>query len=278
VLAGLLLCLLTGSASPAPPALGDTVRMQLPVREGWRALPLRQDSTFALLWQRGDSAAVVPLVLDTLRMPPLALVRGEDTTSVQLPAIPLRSTMSDSTLAVSFPAPVDPRIPPGLPGDYLEPHRFWTSMGAAPSAWLPYALAAAAVTAAAGFWLLRRRRQRRHRPPAETTPESLAERAEALLESPPFASGNWEELYSRYDGLLRELIDCAADMDSRPLTYTQIGSALSGRPDGRKLWSEAEPLAREVVLQLYAGWGTSRERAASQVRKLATLAKRWCGR
>lgn len=277
MLAGLLLCLLTGSA-PAAPALGDTVEMQLPVPDGWRPQPLQSDSTFALLWQRGDSAAVVPLVLDTLRMPPLSLVRGEDTTTVQLPPILLRPTMFDTAFAVSFPSPVDPRIPPGVPGEYLDTHRFWASMGAPSSQWLPYALAAAALAAAAGLWLHRRRRLRRPAPAAESTPKSLRERAEALLEAPSFASGDWEELYSRYDGLLREVIDCAADMDTRPLTYTQIGAALSARPDGRKLWSDAQPLAREVVLQLYAGWGTSRERAASHVRRLASLAERWCGR
>lgn len=278
MLAGILLCLLSGSASPGPPALGDTVKLQLPVPQGWRAQPLRQDSTFALLWQRGDSAAVVPLVLDTLRMPPLSLVRGGDTTAVRLPAIPLRSTMPDTACTVSFPAPVDPRIPPGLPGEYTDRHMFWTSMGAPPSGWLPYALAAAVLAAAAGGWLLLRRRRRRPGPVAETRPKSPGERAEALLETPSFASGDWEELYSRYDGLLREVIGAAAGLDCRPLTYTQIAAALSSRADGRELWSDAQPLAREVVLQLYAGWGSSRERVASHVRRLASLADRWCGR
>ncbi|MFO7949641.1 MAG: hypothetical protein R6U36_04655 [Candidatus Fermentibacteraceae bacterium] len=277
MLAGLLLCLLTGSAPPAP-ALGDTVKLQLPVPEGWRAQPLQSDSTFALLWQRGDSAAVVPLVLDTLRMPPLVLVREDDTTAAQMPAIPVRSTMADTSYRVSFPSRVDPRIPPGLPGDYTDRHRFWDSMGAPSSQWLSYALAAAALAAAAGGWLLLRRRRRRPGPAAEARPKSPAERAEALLETPAFASGDWEELYSRYDGVLREVIGAAAGLDCRPLTYTQIAAALSARPDGRELWSEAEPLAREVVLQLYAGWGSSRERAASHVRRLASLAERWCGR
>lgn len=278
MLAGLLLCLLTGSSPPAPPALGDTVVLTLPVPDGWRAQPLQSDSTFALIWQRGDSAAVVPLVLDTLRMPPLVLARGEDTTAAQLPAIPVRSTMSDTAFAVSFPAPVDPRIPPGLPGEYLDTHRFWASMEAPSSQWLSYALIGAALAAAAGAWLYLRRRRSVPLSAAGASPKPLGERAEALLEEPSFASGDWEELYSRYDGLLREVIDSAADMDSRPLTYTQIGAALSARPDGRELWRDAEPLAREVVLQLYAGWGTSRERAASYVRRLASLADRWCGR
>ena len=254
------------------------MRLQLPVPEGWQAQPLRPDSTFALAWQRGDSAAVVPLVLDTLRMPALSLVRGDDTATVRLPSIPVRSTMADTALSVSFPSPVDPRIPSGLPADYLGPHRFWESMGAPSSGWLVWAVAAAILAAVAAGWMYRRRRGRSPAAGSGARTPALADRAEALLGHPSFASGDWEELYSRYDALLREVIDCAADIDSRPLTYTQIAAALSARPARSELWSAAEPLAREVVLQLYAGWGSSRERAASHVRKLASLAERWCGR
>lgn len=278
MITGLLLCLLTASASYDVPALGDTVKLELPVPEGWRAQPLTPDSTFALAWQRDDSVAVVPLVLDTLRMPPLEVIRAEDTTTVQLPAIPVGPTMPDTAYYASFPTPPDPRIPPGLPGDYLEPHRFWASMGASSSMWLTWALTAAALGVAAGIWLYLRGRRGGPQPAPETSPPSLKERAEGLVEAPSFSSGNWEELYSRYDALLREVIDAAADMDCRPLTYTQIGAALSARPEGRELWREAEPLAREVVLQLYAGWGSSRDRAASHVRRLAALADRWCER
>lgn len=269
----LLACLLSAPGAPHP-ALGDTVVIGLPVPGGWRALDLGEDSTYSVVWQRGDSAALVPLVLDTLRPQPLRVVRDGDTARVGLPELAIRSTLPGSTYSVSFPEPVDPRIPEGFPSEYLDSHRFWARMGPAGSPWALYVSAAAVVAAAAAALLLRRRRPEE----AEVVrgiEESAGERAESLLEHPSYAAGDWEEFYSHYDAILRDIMDAAAGMDCRPLTYTQIGAALNARPEGRELWRQAEPLAREVVLQRYAGWGSSRQRAASHVRRLAHLAARW---
>ncbi len=277
MLLAILLAALATSSGGQPPALGDTLLLELPVPGGWHTTGLSPDSTFAILWQTGDSAAVVPLVLDTLRLPPLAVHRDGDTAFVDMHPIPLRATMPDTAYSVSFPAPVDPRIPRGLPGEHLDRHRYWESLASPGSGWHLYAAAAAVSLAAAAAYLLLGRRGEKASEDAPAETPSLCTRAHALLDEACFAAGDWGEFYSRYDAILRAVINCASGIDCRPLTYTQVGVALSSEPEGTELWAEALPLAREVVLQRYAGWGSGRERAVSHVRRLAALAERWCG-
>lgn len=258
-----------------PHALGDTVRLELPVPDGWTVEEPQPDSTYALLWHRGDSIAVMPLVTDTLRLPAIRALRDGDTLYLELPDVAVTGTMPDSSWQVGFPRPLDPRIPEGLPADYLQRHRWWAAMGKPAAGWWPWAAAGGLLLGLLTFFLVRRRKSGEGEP-EDHSPAGLAERVEALLHHPAFASGDWEELYAEYDRLLRGVIDRTAGTDSDPLTFSQIGAFLRGSRSGRELWEQAQPLAREVVMQRYAGWGSSRERAAAHIRRLKALAERWC--
>jgi hypothetical protein len=265
------------AAAGGPALLGDTVRLDLGAPEGWTVERLEPDSSFALVWQRGDSAAVIPLCIDTLRLPALRAWRGGDTLQVVPPAIAVARSHPDSTYPVAFPDPLDPRIPRGLPADYAGRHRYWAELRHAPTPWMLYAGGALLLAALAAFLARWLGRGRKGPEAAAEGPPTLSERAEALLESPAYGRGDWEAFYAQLDAVMRSLVAEAAGIESGPLTWTQLLAALSARGATRELAGELRPLAREVVLQRYAGWGSSRQKAASDVRRLAALAGRWCG-
>ncbi|KZD15114.1 MAG: hypothetical protein AO394_08420 [Candidatus Fermentibacter daniensis] len=57
------------------------------------------------------------------------------------------------------------------------------------------------------------------------------------------------------------------------LTHRQIHRRLSGRKDLKWLVDGSEGLIREIGLQRYADWGTTREKAQADIRRLAELGK-----
>jgi len=258
----------------APPLLGDTVVVDLGAPAGWMVEPLDADSAFAVLWQRGDSVAVIPLCLDTLRLPALRAWHDGDTVALASTTVRLGRAHADSTYPVSFPTPPESGIPAGLPRDYTARHGFHGRLRHTPTRWPLYAAGALLLAAAAAAALFHRRRGS-ERTEADMPP-SLEERVEALLESSAYGRGDWEVFYGETDELMRELVNTVAAMESRPLTWTQVLAALRSHGRTAGLADDLRGLAREVVLQRYAGWGSSRPEAASHIRRLVSLVRRWC--
>ncbi len=93
----------------------------------------------------------------------------------------------------------------------------------------------------------------------------------ALLDSPYLASGDYGALYREIDLLLRRLLGMRSGRDLYALTHRQIRKALAGDPGAAPVLEASEDLVREIGLQRYAGWGSTREKAQADIRKLASL-------
>lgn len=248
--------------------------------EGWeveRALP---DSTWALLEQEGGRITLVPLALDTIALPTLKAWKGSDTLLLAPPLLVVERTMPDTSYAVSpFPAPAPFPVPPGFPDDYLEAHRFWLVWGEPPRSLLFPVLAGAAAVAAAAAIMVTARRRKRTGPsgvsPGSDAVPALPARILALLECPAMASGDWKTLFMEIDRLMRTLVEARFGLDTSALTYRQMSAAMRGRPDWKRFVEDFSAVIREVTLQRYAGWGTTRDEAAALVRAMADSAGKW---
>lgn len=254
------------------------MRADWPVPEGWTLQGLGASEFWAVLETDSAGALIVPLALDTLPLPPLAAWSAGDTLMIQPPVIVVDRTMPDTLYAVaSFPAPLEiPGIPPGFPADYLAPHRFWLTWRTAPGGppWLLVGggalLLASALAAAA---ISRRRRAGAPSPAAAPgAAQSLADAILALLEGPQMASGDFPALYRELDGFLRKIVQRRFSLDPSALTYRQMRSAAGSTAAVEAFFEEAGAVIREITLQRYAGWGTTRDRAGSDVRRVAALA------
>lgn len=274
-----LLLLLQAEVTTVP--LGEPFTLVYRVPDGFIPLTVQADENFAILRQNGDTLTVVPLTPDTLRLPSLRAV--SDTVEAEFPAPPVivSRTMPDTTWTVPvFTSPISMRIPPGLPSDYLKRHEFWVRWGRPPSRdrTLPAILAVLLVAAAAAAWrTLRKRGAGTDAEGSGKTPNGLSplEEVEALLESRAFAEGNWKDYYEQVDRLLRDTLAFRFGITSRALTWNQLKSELSTAADGRKFMASAEDLVTETLLQRYASWGGSRERAGRFTRKLLELRREW---
>ncbi|MCK4806391.1 MAG: hypothetical protein KAT09_02030 [Candidatus Aegiribacteria sp.] len=279
----LTILLLTSEIEAVQCSLGVPVTIDYSIPEGFIPRSVEVTYNFILLEQQGDSITIVPMALDTLVLPPLYAVA--DTVEVETefppPVVTVARTMPDTTWNVPvFPAPLIHNIPPGLPQDYLERHSFWERWGRAPSSrWLlPVILSLAAVLAALLIWHIHRRRNML--PPADTSSvlkESLSplDEVQALLDSKAFAEGRWPEYYRDVDRLLRDTVAVRFGISSRAYTWHQIRSQLAGETKGRKFTDDAAELTREIILQRYAAWGGSRERAKRYTSMLLTLREEW---
>ncbi len=256
--------------------LGRPVRIDWDVPPGMALEALAPSDGWSVLSTDDSGAVIVPLALDTLPLPPLAASGPADSILLDPPVIVVQRTMPDSSWAVTpFPAPLFMDIPPGLPRDYLIPLMFWESWGG-PASSFPFVPVAAAVLAAACLAFLAARR-RRGRGPGATGPgiaqsrrSTLSEMALALLDSPHLASGDFTALYREIDLILRRVVERRFGLDMAALTYRQARSALGdGAADFFRGTSDLE---REISLQRYAGWGTTRDRASSDIRRLSSIA------
>jgi len=274
---------LQGQSSPVPCRLGEPVTLLYPVPEGWEALPVESDtSAWTITAQEGGQVTVVPLSLDTLRLPPMHVFADSQTAEVSAPLLVVGRTMPDTAWTVApFPAPVPILLPPGFPSDYLRRHVFWEDWGApGPSRWLlPAALAAAAaVTAVLLAW------RRRHRAGAPESSGSVPDsgkrlspedEALALMETPAFAVGDWPVYYLDVERLLRSTAALRFDTSNPALTWRQMERMIRKQQGGEEFLASSEALAREIALQRYAAWGGSRERARKHTIMLAGIRRDW---
>lgn len=248
--------------------------------EGWEVEGIQPDSTWALLEQNGGLITLVPLALDTITLPALKAWNGSDTLLLEPPLLVVERTMPDTSFSVSpFPTPALFVVPPGFPDDYLEAHRFWLLWGEPPHGLLVPVLAAALAAAAAAAILVKARRRRRARSPVlphgtETGPD-LPARMLALLDSPAMASGDWRALFTEIDRLMRALVEARFGLDTTALTYRQMGGEMRGRTDWKRFAEDFSQVIREVTLQRYAGWGTTRDEACALIRAMSDSAGRW---
>ncbi len=207
-------------------------------------------------------------------LPGLSATNGIDTLTIAPPVLVVDRTMPDSVYdAALFPAPLRMDIPPGFPEDYLEKLAFWETWGPRPGGfpWIP--VAAAVVLASAAAFILGRRRRRTPAPAVgvAAVPSSFSDRVLALLESPHLASGDYRSLYRELDALLRWLESSRSGIDVGAMTHSQIRKALSARGGFDDLLTGSAGLVREIALQRYAGWGSTREKAQADIRMLASL-------
>jgi hypothetical protein len=261
--------------------VGVPVEVDYGLPEGWQAGVLESTGQWVVLTQDSGVVSLLPLDLDTLYLPLLPIWNNNgDTLLLEPPLLVVTRTMPDTlyTPAV-FPYPAILEIPPGFPGDYLEMLRFWLAWGDPPGIdWFLICLIVAAVLTCVFVVILVVRKKRRGAeepdapapPPAKRSAEALA-----LLDSIWFAEGRWQELYKDVDRLLRNTIDWKFGVANRALTYGQVVRKLRKDQDGNRFMEEAEPLIDEIVLQRYAGWGSSRERTQRFIRMLANIMETW---
>ncbi|NOQ22545.1 MAG: hypothetical protein GQ565_07840 [Candidatus Aegiribacteria sp.] len=283
ILGVLSIFLLTSGIETLQCSLGVPVTIDYSIPEGYVPRPFEVTDDFVLLEQRGDSITIIPMVLDTLILPPVYAV--SDTLEVEKefppPVVVVTRTIPDTTWIVPvFPAPLVHTIPPGLPQDYLHRHSFWERWGRTPSngLLLPLILSVAAVLTALLVWFIHRRRNKL---PSVDDPSvfrkslSPLDEVQALLNSKAFVEGRWPEYYMDVDRLLRDTVAIRFGISSRAYTWRQIRRQLAKEKNGRKFTNNAAELTREITLQRYASWGGSRERARKFTSKLLTLREEW---
>ncbi len=274
------LLILTAAYTEIGSGLPGTVDYMVP--EGFQTEALPVDSTWAVVNGDSGSFTVVPLVLaDTLDLPPLTGWNAQgDTMTFQPPLVIAVPSFPDTLMDPSFPVyPCFMDIPPGLPEDYARNMSFWLVWTQSPPfPWLPVA-GGVLLLAAAAFFLIRRKRSdtvEEEAPEERIPPGKEAEReALALLESENYLHGRWPQLFTEVDRQYRVTVAGKFGVANRALTHNQITRAIVSSADGRKFNEEAAELVREITLQLYADWGSSRDRAAGFIRKLAKLRREW---
>jgi len=262
--------------------LGDSITVDYDIPQGYRPLPLEAESSdFALLEQTGDSILIITLNLDTLQLPPMRAA-GYDSSRTEFPppVLVVGRTMPDTVWTVPvFSSPIAVDIPAGFPGDYLDRHAFWIKWSRAPGVWYLYAIAGFLVLAALFIWFLLRRRKRAgvktDTDPMRHSGLSPEDEALKLLESREFAEGKWQEFYRLVDDMLRNTVSAGFGITNRALTWNQIRRRLSGMKGGSDFIERTRELTREIVLQRYADWGSSRDRARRFVKTLAAVRKEW---
>lgn len=262
-------------------SLGVPVTIDYSIPEGFVPRPLEVTDDFFLLEQNGDRITIVPMVSDTIFLPPIYAVSDSLEMEFSAPFIEVVRTMPDTTWIVPvFPSPLNHMIPPGFAEDYLDRHRFWERWGRAPSnTWLlPAILSLAAVIAALTACLIHRKRKRLSATDtfsATKEPISPLDEVQALLDSKAFADGRWLEYYRDVDRLLRGTVAFRFGISNRAYTWHQIRRQLSREKGGRGFIDDSSELLKEITLQRYASWGGSRERAKRYTSSLLSLRREW---
>lgn len=275
-----LLVLIITALAELNSGVPGTVEYALP--DGYTIEALTGDSTYSVIGEENGIFTIVPLVLrDTLQLPYLTAWNDSgDSLQLKPPAVIVEPSFPDSLMTPSAPVwPCYMDIPPGLPEDYARNLSFWLVWKESPGfPWL-WVSAGVLIAALALFFILRRRRNAETAeevPAVKVLPGREAEKeALALLECENFIHGKWPELYAEIDRQLRVTVSGRFGIVNRALTLNQISRSLASTGDGRKFLEDASPLVKEIILQLYADWGSSRERSTQFIRRLASLRKRW---
>lgn len=250
--------------------------------DGYTIEALTGDSTFAVTDSENGSFTIVPFLLrDTLQLPYLTAWNDNgDSLQLKPPAVIVEPSFPDTLMNASAPIwPCYMDIPPGLPEDYARNVSFWLVWKESPGfPWILVSIGALLIALTIYFFIRRRRRQEESPevPLVVAPPGDEAEKeALALLECESFIHGRWPELYAEMDRQLRVSVAGRFGVVNRALTLNQISRSLAATGDGRKFLEDASPIVREIILQLYADWGSSRDRSAQFIRRLASLRKRW---
>jgi hypothetical protein len=268
---------------PVPCVLGLPVTVTYPIPDGWETLPIESDTTaWSITSQIGAQVTIVPLALDTLWLPSMQIFADSQSAQVQVPPLLVGRTMPDTTWVVApFPAPLAVLLPPGFPEDYLRLLAFWEDWGPpGPARWLLPASLVAVLAAAAALYLWKQRRRTAYgngNGPASVSGKHLSpeEEALALMETPAFAGGDWPVYYLDVERLLRTTAAVRFGASNPALTWRQIERSIRGQQGGEEFVTASEALAREIVLQRYASWGGSRERARKHTLLLAGIRRDW---
>lgn len=276
----LALLLLTSEIETVQCSLGVPVTIDYSIPEGFTPSFIEATDDFFLLEQKGDSITVIPMVLDTLFLPPLHAVSDTMEMEFPPPVVEVLRTMPDTTWNVQvFPSPLAHRIPPGLPQDYLNMHRFWNIWGRAPSnSWLiPSILLLVVIIIALIILLIVKKRKELLNAETSTVLKRVSplDEVKALLNSKAFVEGRWPEYYRDVDRLLRDTAAFRFGISNRAYTWHQIRRHLSMEKKGSKFIDDSAELSREISLQRYAAWGGSRERAKRYTLMLLSLRGEW---
>jgi hypothetical protein len=275
-----MLLLLLSSLVSVETTVGVPVTVDYGLPPGLEAGTLQSTDQWEVLSQDSGVVEVLPMDLGTISLPPLSAWTADgDTILLDPPSLEVLGTMPDTLYAVTvfpYPAPMD--IPPGYPHDYLAELRFWLVWGGPPGFdWLLALVlgGAASVLAVLAIVLIRKRRrmpmeEEQPPPPGKRSAEALA-----LLDGALFAEGRWQELYMNVDRLLRNTMAWRFGIVNRALTYGQVRRQLREDGDGSAFLEESAQLVEEIILQRYADWGSTRERAQRFIRMLATLMEKW---
>ncbi len=272
-----------GSADTTAVFIADTVSVSYELPAGYTILDsLEACPSYLPVRQENGVIDLVALDLDTLALPPLRAcsTAGRDTILLPPPLVVVGRTRPDTLFeARPFEGPVAVDIPVGLPEDYLRPLLFWREWSSAPSGrlLLPLLLAVPLAAAVTAVLLIRRKRRPDAAGSGEVQVDARAPGALALelLESEWMARGDWPSLYAAVDRLYRRLLSARFGLSNEALTHRQIGSRLAETEEGRRFSAESAGLLEQVRLQRYAAWGTSRGRAAADIRSLAALLDEW---
>lgn len=272
-----LICLcLSLPIEPIECELGKEVRVIYSIPAGWTAQNIESSPDWELVKQKNDTITLIPLTLDTLRLPSMACFSDTMSMFVAPPILIVPRTMPDTSWSVAvFPSPVLMDIPPGIPEDYLKALRFWVDWGQEPdrSYLLPILAVSLLAAILIGYFLYRRKRNTRA---AENKSRyvTIAERARKLLASPNYADGNWTELYREMEEVLRNITAKQFSILNSALTIYQLKRELGKTTEGKKFLKETDEILREILLQRYAAWGSSRVRSERFIKLLVALAER----
>ena len=257
--------------------LGLPVNVDYTIPEGYTAGGLPRGDSYSVAGAEGGSVTVVPLQLDTIALPELPAFRDGDTLHLPGPVLLVTAMIPDSALAPAFaPAPAPMSIPPGFPIDYLRLRSFWLSWGGPPGfPWIPV-IAGFVLCAGAAAWLIIRKR-RGAVPALEPFGQDdspLDRRVMSLLEGDAFVHGDWKALYAQMEGIFRMVVAGRFGFGNPALTLYQMERQLMREKGAGSFLEKARPLMREIVVQIYANRGSSRERSRGFIELLAELTRR----
>ncbi len=282
MIAGVLtLLLLSTEIEAVQCSLGVPVNIDYALPEDFIALPIEITDDFVLLQQAAGSITILPMVLDTLILPPLFAASDSIEIQIAAPVVTVFRTMPDTTWSVPvFPSPLLHSIPSGLAGDYLNRHLFWKRWGGAPAnKWIPLSIFLLTLILVLSLFLLhRKKRNKLMAVPESSDPRksmSPLDEVQALFDSKAFAEGRWPEYYRDVERLLRDTVAFRFGISNIALTLHQIRKQLDKNKDGRYFTNDSKEISREITLQRYAAWGGSRERAKKYTSKLHSLREEW---
>jgi len=262
-------------ALEVPLGLPYTVDYGLP--PGYEAGELPPGEAFSVVGADGGNITVVPLQLDTIPLPELPAFLDGHTLYLPGPVLAVPPMIPDSALAPAFaPAPAPMNIPPGFPLDYLRLRAFWLSWGGPPGfPWLVVTGGFILLAAAAAWFIVRRRRgSEAGQGPTEREDLPMDRKVLSLLEGDAFVHGDWKALYAQMEGIFRALVASRYGFGNPALTLYQMERQLSREKGAGRFVEKARPLMREIVLQIYANRGSSREKSRGFVELLAELTRR----